>query len=301
VLAAVDLDDRSGVVGSRLGCPGQRLTRLDFLDLPQEVPGHRLLGADSVGVLIHRVLGGTSMYIRALRPMPALVPVIAGVLMASGCSAEPDARPASVVPQATASAHAAVVPLTRAQLRALTFKDGEVAGAYKGGIEVQDPQPEGEGRSFPPVSDPACQTMLDIRSGERASTVVFQVFNWKGDIWGGGSTLAAYEDGKAQQVFTQLKQALGSCRSYEGTGWVGKFKATLTMEQAPGVGDEAVRFRETIPMGPEHPGDRHEQFTVVRAGNTIVTFRKLNIGGSASFPADLVNRQVERLQNAQRP
>lgn len=241
------------------------------------------------------------MYVRALRPMPALVIVIAGVLMASGCSAEPEARPASVVPRATASAKAAVAPLTRAQLRALTFKDGEVPGVYKGGMEVQDPQPEAERRSFPPVSDPDCQTMLDIRSGEGASTVVFQVFNWKGDIWGGDSTLAAYEDGKAQQVFAQLKQALGSCRSYEGTGWVGKFKATLTMERAPGVGEEAVRFHETIPMGPEHPGDRNEQFTVLRAGNTIVTFTKLNVGGSASFPADLVNRQVERLQNAQRP
>ncbi|MGW0409962.1 hypothetical protein ACWDZX_01375 [Streptomyces collinus] len=86
--------------------------------------------------------------------------------------------------------------------------------------------------------------MLDIRDGEGASTIVLQVFNWKGDIWGGGSMLASYEDGKAQQVFAQLKQALGSCRSYEGTGWVGKFKSTLTMEQAPDVGDEAVRFRE---------------------------------------------------------
>ncbi|MFF3401441.1 hypothetical protein ACFYW6_23355 [Streptomyces sp. NPDC002659] len=191
--------------------------------------------------------------------------------------------------------------MTRAQLRALTFKDGEVPGVYKGGMEVQDPQPEAERRSFPPVSDPDCQTMLDIRSGEGASTVVFQVFNWKGDIWGGDSTLAAYEDGKAQQVFAQLKQALGSCRSYEGTGWVGKFKATLTMEQAPGVGDEAVRFHGTVPMGPDYPGDRNEQFTVVRAGNTIVTFAKLNLGGGASFPADLVKRQVERLQAAQRP
>ncbi|MEF9905249.1 hypothetical protein [Streptomyces sp. P9-A2] len=204
-------------------------------------------------------------------------------------------------PRATASAKAAVAPLTRAQLRALTFKEGEVAGAHEDGIPVQDPKPKEEQRSFPPVSDPACQTTRDIRNGERASTVVFQVFNWKGDIWGGGSTLAAYEDGKAQQAFTQLKQALDSCRSYEGTGWVGKFKSTLTMEQAPDVGNEAVRFRETIPMGPEHSEERNEQFTVVRAGNTIVTFHKLNVDGSASFPADLVNRQVERLQNAQRP
>ncbi|MFF5023839.1 hypothetical protein ACFY2J_06210 [Streptomyces collinus] len=114
----------------------------------------------------------------------------------------------------------------------------------KNGVPVQDPLPKKEQRSFPPVSDPTCQTMLDIRDGEGASTIVLQVFNWKGDIWGGGSMLASYEGGKAQQVFAQLKQALGSCRSYEGTGWVRKFKSTLTMEQAPDVGDEAVRFRE---------------------------------------------------------
>ncbi|AGS70873.1 hypothetical protein HGI09_29410 [Streptomyces collinus] len=205
-------------------------------------------------------------------------------------------------PRATASAKAAVAPLTRAQLRALTFKEGEVAGVYeKNGVPVQDPLPKKDQRSFPPVSDPTCQTMLDIRDGEGASTVVLQVFNWKGDIWGGGSMLASYEDGKAQQVFAQLKQALGSCRSYEGTGWVGKFKSTLTMEQAPDVGDEAVRFRETNPPRPDADlGERNEQYTVVRTGNAIVTFHKLNIGGSASFPADLVNRQVERLQNAQR-
>lgn len=61
------------------------------------------------------------------------------------------------------------------------------------------------------------------------------------------------------------------------------------MEQAPDVGDEAVRFRETIPVD---PGERNEQFTVVRAGNTIVTFSKLNVDGSASFPADLVSSRT---------
>ncbi|MER6469622.1 hypothetical protein [Streptomyces collinus] len=193
-----------------------------------------------------------------------------------------------------------MAPLKRAQLRALTFKDGEVAGVPKGDLAVQDPQPKEERRSFPPVSDPTCQTMRDIRNGEGASTVVLQVFNWKGDIWGGGSMLAAYEGGKAKQAFTQLKQALDSCRSYQGTGWEGKFKVTLTMEQAPDVGDEAVRFHETVPRRPGGPGDRNEQFTVVRAGNTIATFQKLNVGGSATFPPDLVSRQVERLQNAQR-
>ncbi|GGS32547.1 hypothetical protein GCM10010269_83370 [Streptomyces humidus] len=240
------------------------------------------------------------MLVRKLRPISAVGLVVAGFLMASGCSTGSDAPPDSVGPRATASEKAVAAPLTRAELRTLTFKDGEVAGAPEGGLSVRDLEPEKGQRSFPPVANRACQTMLDIRNGERASVVVLQIFNWKGDIWGGGSTLAAYEDGKAKQAFTQLKQALASCRSYEGTGWVGKFKARLTMEQAPGVGDEAVRFHETIPMGPEQPGDRKEQFTVVRAGNTIVTFQKLNVGGSASFPDDLVSRQVERLQNAQR-
>ncbi len=143
--------------------------------------------------------------------------------------------------------------------------------------------------------------MIDIRSGQRASAHIFQIFNWKGDIWAGGSTLASYKDGKAEQYFAELKQALASCRSYEGEGYAGKFKATVAVEAPPKVGDEAVSFREIIPMGPEHPGDRNEQFIVVRAGNTIVKFSMLNVGGSSSFPAELVSRQVERLQNAQRP
>ncbi|MEU6375275.1 hypothetical protein [Streptomyces sp. NPDC046909] len=241
------------------------------------------------------------MRVRTLRPVPALGVVMAGILMASACTTGSDAPQDTARAQASTSAKTAAVPLTRAQLRALAFKDGEVAGAHEYGNPVKDPVPEQERRSFPPVSDPACQTMLDIRGADNAATVVLQTFNWKGDIWGGTSTLAAYEDGKAHQAFAQLTKALGACHSYEGTGWVGPFTATLTMEDAPAVGDEAVRFHETIPMGPEQPGDRNEQFTIVRAGNTIATFQKLNVGGTASFPTDLVTRQVQRLQQAQRP
>ncbi|MET9376210.1 hypothetical protein ABZX98_18975 [Streptomyces sp. NPDC002992] len=118
---------------------------------------------------------------------------------------------------------------------------------------------------------------------------------------GGGSTLASYQAGKAEQRFAELKQALATCRSYEGEGWVGKFKATVKTEAPPQVGDEAVAFREIMPMGPEQPGDRNEQFIVVRTGNTIATFSELSVGAGLSFPAELVSRQVERLRNAQRP
>jgi hypothetical protein len=151
------------------------------------------------------------MYVRT--PWPAIITLIAGALITSGCSTEQDGRPTAGAPGATASAKVAATPLPVAQLKALTFKEGEVPRAHEGGIGVQERRPKSEQHTFPPVSVPACQTMLDIRSGERASTVVYQVFNWKGDIWGGGSTLAAYEDGKARQAFLQLRQALGSCHS----------------------------------------------------------------------------------------
>ncbi|KOU62574.1 hypothetical protein ADK57_24430 [Streptomyces sp. MMG1533] len=118
---------------------------------------------------------------------------------------------------------------------------------------------------------------------------------------GGNSTLASYEEDEAEQRFAELKEAPATCRSYEGEGYVGPFKATVAPETPPQVGEEAVAFREIVPMGPEQPGDRNEQFIVVRTGNTIATFSELSMGASRSFPTELISRQVERLRNAQRP
>ncbi|WP_234334810.1 hypothetical protein [Streptomyces sp. NRRL S-118] len=185
-----------------------------------------------------------------------------------------------------------------AQLKTLAFKSGEVPQAHEP-IEVREPMPEGSGRTFPPISDPSCQPLIDARSGEGSFAHVFQTFNWKENIMGGGSTLASYEGDQAEQRFAELKRALATCRSYEGEGWVGKFKATVKTEAPPQVGDEAVAFREVMPAV-EMPGDRNEQFIVVRTGNTIATFSELSVGTPLSFPAELVSRQVERLRNAQR-
>ncbi|MFI1470491.1 hypothetical protein [Streptomyces wuyuanensis] len=224
-----------------------------------------------------------------------------GALLMCGCSSQQEAGAWAHPSKSTASTSAHAGPLTTTQLKQHAFKEGEVSEAREGGIPVTEPEPEGAGRSFPPVSDPACQTMIDIRSGQGASARIFQTFNWKGDIWGGGSTLASYEDEKAKEAFAELEHALASCRSFEGEGYGGKFKATVVVEGAPQVGDEAVSFREIIPMGPEYRGDRNEQYIVVRAGNTIATFTMLNVAGSSSFPAELVSRQVDRLRDAQRP
>ncbi|GGR41487.1 hypothetical protein [Streptomyces roseolus] len=161
------------------------------------------------------------------------------------------------------------------------------------------PHRKGSGRSFPPISVPACQPLLDARNGEGSTAYVFQNFNWKKNVMGGSSVLASYEEGEAARRFAALKQALTACRSYEGEGYVGRFEVSVRTEAAPRVGDEAVAFREIIPMKPEW-GDRNEQFVVVRTGNTIATFTELSTGKGLSFPTELISRQVERLRDAQR-
>ncbi|MGW4163910.1 hypothetical protein [Streptomyces sp. NPDC004788] len=239
------------------------------------------------------------MHARTTQLATSAVAAVIGLLLTSGCAPAQGPKTATGASAATPPAESAVAPLTMAQLKTLALKNGEVPQAHEP-IEVQEPMPEGSGRTFPPASEPSCQPLIDVRSGKGSFAHVFQIFNWKENIMGGGSTLASYEDGKAAQRFAELKQALATCQSYEGEGWVGKFKATVKTEAPPQVGDEAVAFREIIPKKPGDLGDRNEQFIVVRAGNTITTFSELSVGKSSSFPTELINRQVERLQNAQR-
>ncbi|AWZ04077.1 hypothetical protein DRB96_11455 [Streptomyces sp. ICC1] len=75
----------------------------------------------------------------------------------------------------------------------------------------------------------------------------------------------AFKERRAERRFADLKQSLSSCRTYEGEGWTG-----------------------------------NKTFVVVRTGNTIASFSALNVGGTSSFPADLIAQQVERLRAAQR-
>ncbi|MEU0641776.1 hypothetical protein [Streptomyces umbrinus] len=149
--------------------------------------------------------------------------------------------------KSTASAEASLAPLTKAQLKALIFKEREVPQVREGGIALQELVTEDGDPSFPPISNPSCEMMRDIRYGENSSTVVSQVFNWEGDIYPAYSTIAVYKEGKARKVFAELEQALGACRSYSGEGYAGKFKLAVKMEKDPVVGDEAVRFREVTP------------------------------------------------------
>ncbi|NEB18933.1 hypothetical protein [Streptomyces coelicoflavus] len=228
-----------------------------------------------------------------------------GLALASGCATaqEPEvtAEVSPTTPSATTpSARARAEPLTTAQLKDLAFKDGEVPQAHEP-LSVQAPPPEGSERSFPPISVPACRPLIDVRSGEGSFAHVFQVFNWKKNIMGGSSTLASYEGDEAEQRFAALRQALTTCRSYEGEGYAGPFEVTVRTETPPQVGEEALAFLEISPVESDSLGDSSEQFIVVRTGNTIATFSELSVGADLSFPTELIRRQVKRLKDAQQP
>ncbi|MFP8959047.1 hypothetical protein ACLIYP_00475 [Streptomyces nanhaiensis] len=235
--------------------------------------------------------------------------LVAGALWAGGCATAQVPDGAAKAADAETSAGTAGRPLSVKQLKTLALREAEVPQAGPGGTPVQERKLRAGRPSFPPVSDPACQEVLEVSRGEGAFAAVEQVFNWKDSLWAGSSILASYKGTGAQEAFARLQAGVETCTSYSGTGYVGEFRARLAVESPPRTGDEAVSYRTVIPLEEhllgveETTGEdplRQEQTVVVLVGTTIATFNMLDVDGSASFPPDLIDIQVDRLKRAQR-
>ncbi|MFH0176472.1 hypothetical protein [Streptomyces cacaoi] len=214
----------------------------------------------------------------------------------TGCSTADSTAGTPEAGQPSTAIAAEAKPLSEAELRALTLQEAELPEARPGAIPVQDHRDLSDYPSFEPASDPDCQTVHDIRNAIDASAVVVQVINWKDNIYGGGVTLASYDEGEAEQLFAELERALRSCRTYRGDGWVGTYTSTMKAQKAPEVGDEAVQFREysTVELA-----KRDELFIVVRTGGVIATYHSLDVGRTPTFPTEPIIKQTERLRAAQ--
>ncbi|EDY49182.1 hypothetical protein SSCG_02210 [Streptomyces clavuligerus] len=120
------------------------------------------------------------------------------MLAISGCSAEagnrPTASPTTATPSRTSSP-----PLTAEQLTALAFKEGEVPQAKS--VAVQEPRPESQKTTFPPVSDASCQRAIDVLRAKTSAAHVIQIFSWK-------------KDGRGGRIHTRL------LRGHEGAGGI---------------------------------------------------------------------------------
>ncbi|MER6517587.1 hypothetical protein ABT246_12065 [Streptomyces sp. NPDC001553] len=220
---------------------------------------------------------------------------VIGLLAVPGCTV-PTADVPRAATSSASSGEAVVAPLTIAQLKDAALMDADVP-QVNGGMDAREG--DRKPREFPPVSDPVCRTYVDVRSAEKSFARVHQIYNWNDDIYPGDTTLASYEAGAAERAFKDLKKALATCRTFEFENTTGKHTMSIVMETSPAYGDEAVTLREhtTLLAG----ADGNNQVTVVRAGNTIATFVRFDMGRSSSFPPELINRQVGRLNNVQQP
>ncbi len=224
--------------------------------------------------------------------------LLAGSLCVSACGTDRESSASAGTPRAKASVPKTGRPLSVSELKTLTFREGEVPQAYEGAIPVLDRKSKTSRSTLPPVSDPACEQVLDITNAEDASSVVDQIFNWKDNVLPGGSTLAAYKGAEAQAAFSRLGEGLKACRTFTGTSYAGKYRSKLAVESSPRVGDKAVRYRLESPM--DDGRVRHDDHVVVQVGSAIAVFTATEIDKQAAFPPDLIAKQVKRLQNAQR-
>jgi len=220
-------------------------------------------------------------------------------------STQPQSSGASPSATASATATATEAPLSGAELKTLALTEDDVPGNL--GVSAGVRAPGEPDSTFPPVSDTACQEMLDVLGAKSSSAVVDQIFNWKGSIWPGGGILASYEDTGAEDAFDRLRTSLTSCSDYTGVGYTGKFSAHVATEKLPPIGDESIAFRITVPVkqaaglrSGRRISVRNEQHILVRVGHVTAYFSMLDVDHSAHFPLALMRKEIDRLTEAQR-
>jgi hypothetical protein len=218
--------------------------------------------------------------------------VLTSVLFVAGCTEANEVdgpeRGATTVAPATGRT------LSVEELEALTLPDEQVPASYTNPVVVVTP---GGHSAHEPVSEASCETVLDTVRAEGARASVFQTFNWKGDIWGGNSTLATFGPGQAGATFDELSSALRECTSFVSDTYVGVSTFTVEVTQGPRYGDESVSFH--IRTHVERGDIRDEEHTFVRVGLATAHFEKLFVGRDARFPPSLIRLQVERLRKGQ--
>ncbi|MFD0306376.1 hypothetical protein [Streptomyces sp. NPDC127119] len=183
-------------------------------------------------------------------------------LAVSACSADQTSRSAEG-PPAVKGSSSPRPPLTGAEIEAVTLRALEIPGAGHSPVRVLDPklaQP-----TFPPVSNPSCQRILDVLNASTASALVVQDISWQDPIANSSATLASYSGAGAQQAFRLLRDALPICKQYSGVNYTGKYRAELTARTSPAFGDEAVSFHITYPET-ELGGFVDTHHVVVRTG-----------------------------------
>jgi hypothetical protein len=234
------------------------------------------------------------------RAVALLVAVVLGGVSACGGSddkggkggegGEADNKPSASAPKA----------LTEAQLKAVSFTDGEKIGPYTAS-EFTLGAPLGEDYT----ADPAvCQPLVSLAEGATAVDPAAEV-NREVDVadeMAGISVavqLRSYAKGEAAAVMKALAAAGTQCAGgFVEERAIAKAKyLKVEPAKAPAFGDEAKAYRFTI-LDVKGKLKLYEYLTVVRSGSTTLSFRADFLGTKdiGAVPTEVMTAQWEKFE-----
>ncbi|UUU24449.1 hypothetical protein [Streptomyces sp. DSM 40750] len=184
--------------------------------------------------------------------------------------------------------------LTEAQLKEAALAKGDVKG-YKIADMPADEMPA----ETVPAEPAACQpiaNMFYFTSDPKAKARVGRTATPEDALSASVTSLAlaAHEQGDAEKVIADLREATEKCTKYEDVG--NKYSGVEALP-APEQGDEAVSYKMKGDIeGAEIP----MSFTVVRSGSTLIGFYSMNMldADKAQVPTELLEAQVAKLEKA---
>ncbi|MET7618765.1 hypothetical protein [Streptomyces sp. NPDC005408] len=201
-----------------------------------------------------------------------------------------DDKPTAVVAKA----------LTEAQLKAVSFTDGDKVGAYTAS-EYDLGSPLGEDYTADPAD---CQPLVSLAKGATAHDPAAEVNRGLDvlDEWTGPSVtvqLRSYAKGEAAAVMRSLGAAGSRCAAgFTEERAIAKAKY-LRVEpvKAPAFGDEARAYRFTV-LDVKGKLKLYEYLTVVRSGSTTLSFRAEIIGTKdiGGVPEEVMKAQWEKFR-----
>lgn len=215
----------------------------------------------------------------------------------------------------TASAAPAAKALTAAELEKAALaqadvKNGEVTKTAATDDVTKDKVKSDNGACEPlvhaetgvPLGEPAAtvkRTWTETPKKPSADAGTEEAINAAFDLDKALLTLASYDDGGAEAVLKDVKEAAGKCAGGFGFTVVGEPAtiAKVTEGQAPGGADEAVALTLTMTDG----GDEFPvKVVVTRKGSTVVTFTVLNLAAAGTgkdfpFPTEISDAQLAKL------
>ncbi|MFF3248288.1 hypothetical protein ACFYWY_32210 [Streptomyces sp. NPDC002870] len=200
-------------------------------------------------------------------------------------------------PSASASAPEA---LTEAQLKAVSFTDGEKIGPYTAS-EFTLGAPLGEDYTAAPA---VCQPLVSLAEGATAHDPAAEV-NRELDVAdemagiGIAVQLRSYAKGEAAAVMKALAAAGTQCTGgFVEERAIAKAKyLKVEPAKAPAFGDEAKAYRFTI-LDVKGKLKLYEYLTVVRSGSTTLSFRADFLGTKdiGAVPAEVMTAQWEKFE-----